>query len=180
MPTPIPFADDGGTPARRATPPAPRIPIWRFLIALAALPPLLAFMAAASWLAWMCFEGVMGPPGAVIALAGMAALAALIRRHTGMEVGLALCLVAVVGLIGLVWVVFALLAVALVASGEAAPLVGLGVSVARSLDRIITGVAVRTVPPDVANLHEPPERLVHAGADRLAQFASADAGALAH
>ena len=47
----------------------------------------------------------------------MAALAALIRRHTGMEVGLALCLVAVVGLIGLVWVVFALLAVALVASG---------------------------------------------------------------
>ena len=64
----------------------------------------------------------MGPPGAVIALAGMAALAALIRRHTGMEVGLALCLVAVVGLIGLVWVVFALLAVALVASGVRRPL----------------------------------------------------------
>jgi hypothetical protein len=100
-----------GTPA---SPLAPRFPVWRFLLAVAALPPLLAFMAAAFGLAWMCFRGVMGPP-AVIALVGIAALAALIRRHTGMEVGLALCLIAVVGLIGLVWVVFALLAVALVA-----------------------------------------------------------------
>ena len=59
----------------------------------------------------------MGPPGAVIALAGIAALAALIRRHTGMEIGMALCLIAVVGLVGLAWVVFALLAVALVGVG---------------------------------------------------------------
>ena len=97
MPTPIPFADDGGTPAwraRHAPPPALRFPIWRFLLAVAALPSLLAFMAAASWLAWMCFQGVMGPPGAVIALAGIAALAALIRRHTGMAPWLALSLVA--------------------------------------------------------------------------------------
>jgi hypothetical protein len=118
MPTPIPFADDGGNPtwrAHHALPPAPRFLIWRFLLAVAALPPLLAFMAAASWLAWMCFRGVMGPPGAIIALVGIAALAALIRRHTGMEVGLALCLIAVVGLVAVVWVVFALLAVALVA-----------------------------------------------------------------
>jgi hypothetical protein len=118
MPTPIPFADDGGTPAwraRHASPPALRFPIWRFLLAIAALPPLLAFMAAASWLAWMCFEGVMGPPAAIIALAGIAAVAAFIRRHTGMQVGMALCVVAVVGLVGVVWVVFALLAVALVA-----------------------------------------------------------------
>ena len=54
-------------------------------------------MAAASWLAWMCIQGVMGPPAAIIALVGMAALAALIRRHTGMEAGMALCLIAVVG-----------------------------------------------------------------------------------
>ena len=118
MPTPIPFADDGGTPAwhaRHASPPALRFPIWRFLLAIAALPPLLAFMAAASWLAWMCFEGVMGPPAAIIALAGIAVVAAFIRRHTGMQIGIALCVVAVVGLVGVVWVVFALLAVALVA-----------------------------------------------------------------
>ena len=83
MATPIPFDDDGGTPAWPASPPAPRFSVWRFLLALAALPPLLAFMAAASWLAWTCFRGVMGPPGAVIALVGIAALAALIRRHTG-------------------------------------------------------------------------------------------------
>ena len=58
----------------------------------------------------------MGAPAAIIALAGIAALAAFIRRHTGgMEIGLALCLVAVVGLVAVVWVVFALLAVALVA-----------------------------------------------------------------
>ena len=69
MPTPIPFADDGGTPACRANlqtwraNPAPRFPIWRFLLAVAALPPLLAFLAAASWLAWMCFQGVMGTAG---------------------------------------------------------------------------------------------------------------------
>src|ERR1700733_1255145 len=120
MPTPIPFADDGGTPdwrPRHASHSAPRFPIWRFLLAAAALPFLLAFMAAASWLAWMCFRGAMGPPGAVIALVGIAALAALIPRHTGMEIGMALCLIAVVGLFGVVWVVFALLAVALVAGG---------------------------------------------------------------
>ena len=118
MATPIPFADDGGTPAwraRHASHSAPHFPIWRFLLAVAALPFLLAFMAAASWLAWMCFRGAMGPPGAVIALVGIAALAAFIRRPTGMEIGMALCLIAVVGLIGVVWVMFALLAVALVA-----------------------------------------------------------------
>jgi hypothetical protein len=118
MPTPIPFADDGGTPAwraRHALHPALRFPIWRFLVALAALPFLLVFMAAASWLSWMCFQGVMGPPGAIIALVGIAALAALIRCHTGMALGAALSLVALVGLAGLVWVVFALLAVGLVA-----------------------------------------------------------------
>ena len=123
MPTPIPFADDGGTPAwsaRHAPPPAPRFPIRRFMLALAVLPFLLAFMAAASWLAWMCFRGVIGPPGAIIALTGIAALAGLIRRHTGMEIGMALCLIAVVGFIGVVWVVFALLAVALVAGCDVA------------------------------------------------------------
>ena len=103
---------------RRGTPlPAPRFLIWRFLFAAAALPPLLAFMAAASWLTWMCFQGAMGTPGAVIALVGIAALAALIRRHTGMEVGMALSLIAMVGLVVLVWVVFAFVALALVAGG---------------------------------------------------------------
>ena len=103
-----------GTPA---SPLAPRFPVWRFLLALGALPPLLAFMAAASWLAWMCFRGIIGPPSAVIVLVGIAALAALIRRHTGIEVCLALCLIALVGLVAVVWVIFALLAVALVAGG---------------------------------------------------------------
>jgi hypothetical protein len=103
-----------GTPA---SPPAPCFLILQFLIALAALPFLLVFMAAASWLAWMCFQGVMGPPGAIIALAGIAALAALIRRHTGMEIGMALCLIAVVALAGVVWNVLAPLSVALVARG---------------------------------------------------------------
>ena len=56
-------------------------------------------------------------PGAVIALVGIAALAALIRRHTGMEVGMALPLIAMVGLVVLVWVVFAFVALALVAGG---------------------------------------------------------------
>jgi hypothetical protein len=107
MPTPIPF--DGGSPACRANlqtwraNPAPRFPIWRFLLAVAALPPLLAFLAAASWLAWMCFQGVMGTLGALMALAGIAALAALIRRHTGMALGAALTFVALVGLAGLGW-----------------------------------------------------------------------------
>jgi hypothetical protein len=64
---------------------------------------------------WKSFEGVMGTLGAVIALAGVAALAALIRRHTGLEVGLALCLIAVVGLIAVVWVAVALVALAVVA-----------------------------------------------------------------
>ena len=115
--------DDGGTPAYRANlqtwraNPAPRFPIWRFLLAVTALPPLLAFLAAASWLSWMCFQGITGPPAAIIALVGIAALAALIRRHTGIALGAALSLVALVGLAGLVWVVFALLALALVAGG---------------------------------------------------------------
>jgi hypothetical protein len=59
MPTPIPFADDGGTPAwraRHASPPAPHFPaVWRFLLAALVLPPLLAFIATAFWLVWMCF-----------------------------------------------------------------------------------------------------------------------------
>jgi hypothetical protein len=82
MPTPIAF-DDGGTPAYRANlqtwraNPVPRFPIWHFLLAVAAQPPLLAFLAAASW---MCFQGIMGPSAAIIALVGIAALAALIRR----------------------------------------------------------------------------------------------------
>ena len=119
MPTPIPFADDGGTPAwrgRHAPPLAPRFPIWRFLL-VAALPFLLVFMAAASWLAWMCFQGVMGPAGAIIALVGIAALAVFIRRHTGAQIGMALCLIAVVGLAGLGWVIIALVALALVTGG---------------------------------------------------------------
>ena len=61
--------------------------------------------------------GRHGPAGAIIALAGIAAVAAFMRRHTGMEVGLALCLIAVVELVGVVWVVFALVAVAVVAGG---------------------------------------------------------------
>ena len=123
MPTPIPFADDGGTRAYRAnqatwrTLPAAGISIWRFLLAVAALPPLLAFVAAASWLAWMCVQGVMGTPAAILALTGIAALAALIRRHTGMDLGPALTLVALVGLAGLGWVVIALVALALVTGG---------------------------------------------------------------
>ena len=117
MPTPIP-CDDGGTRAYRANldtwrTPAPRFPLWRFMFAPLTLPLLLPLMAAAAWLAWALFQGVMGTPGAVIA--GIAALAALIRRHTGMEVGLALCLIAVVGLVVLVWVVFALVVLELVA-----------------------------------------------------------------
>jgi hypothetical protein len=119
MPAPIPFADDGGTRANLDTwrTPAPRFPLWRFMFAALALPLLLPFMAAAAWLAWMCFQGVMGTPGAVITLVGIAALAALIRRHTGMEVGMALCFIAIVGLAVLVWVVFALVALAMVQGG---------------------------------------------------------------
>ena len=150
MPAPIPFADDGGTPAWRAnqatwrTPPAPRFPIWRFLFALAALPPLLAFMAAASWLAWMCFEGVMGPPGAVIALVGIAALAALIRRHTGMEIGMPRCRSSPwwgwsewCGLSSRCWRWLWW------RGCDVAPLLSLGVSVARVIYRIIAGVSLR-------------------------------------
>jgi len=59
----------------------------------------------------------MGTPGAVIALVGIAALAALIRRHSGMALGGALSLIAMVGLVVLVWVVFALVALALVTGG---------------------------------------------------------------
>jgi hypothetical protein len=123
MSAPVPFADDGGTPARRAhlqtwhTAPPRRFLIWRFLFTAAALPPLLAFMAAASWLTCMCFQDAMGTPGAVIALVGIAALAALIRRHSGMALGGALSLIAMVGLVVLVWIVFALVALALVTGG---------------------------------------------------------------
>ena len=123
MSAPVPFADDGGTPAHRAnsqtwhTVPPPRFLIWRFLFAAAALPPLLAFMAAASWLTWMCFQDAMGTPGAVIALVGIAALAALIRRHSGIALGGALSLIAMVGLVVLVWVVFALVVLTLVTGG---------------------------------------------------------------
>ena len=120
MPTPIPFADDGDTRAYRANldtwrTPAPRFPLWRFMLAALALPLLLPFMAAAAWLAWMCFQGVMGTPGAIIALTGIAALAAMIRWRTSLEGGMALCLIAVVGLVVLVWVVFALVALPVVA-----------------------------------------------------------------
>ena len=120
MPTPIPFADDSGTCSYRANlgtwrTPAPRFPFWRFMFAALALPLLLPFVAAAAWLAWMCFQGVMGTPGAVITLVGIAALAALIRRHSGIEVGRALCFIAIVGLVVLVWVVFAFVALAVVA-----------------------------------------------------------------
>ena len=119
MPTPIPFADDGGIPPGAPATPRPPHHASRSggsCSPLPRAPPLLAFMAAASWLAWMCFQGVMGPPGAIIALVGIAALAALIRRHTGMASRLWRCrLIAVVGLVAVVWVVFALLAVALVA-----------------------------------------------------------------
>ena len=57
---------------------------------------------------------LLGTPGAVIALTGIAALAALIRRHTGMALGPALALFALVGQAGLGWVVIALVASALV------------------------------------------------------------------
>ena len=95
MSTPVPFADDSGTRAYRANvntcrTPTPRFPIWRFLFAAAALPPLLVFLAA---------------------------LAALIRRHMGIGFGAALSLVAVVGFVVLAWVVFAVVASALVAGG---------------------------------------------------------------
>jgi len=74
-------------------------------------------MAAAAWLAWICLQGVMGTPGALIVLTGIAALAALIRRRKGMEVGMAMCLIAVVGLVVVVWVVFAFVALALITGG---------------------------------------------------------------
>ena len=103
----------GGTPAwraRHALHPALGFPISRFLVALAALPFLLVFMAAASWLSWMCFQGVMGhraPPSS----GRHSSPRCPYTMHTGMALGDALSLVALVGLAGLVWVVFALLAV---------------------------------------------------------------------
>ena len=117
MPTPIPFADDGGTPA------------WR---ARHALPPHHAFLSGVScsplprcrpcWRSWQrrpgwpgCASRALWAPGAVIALAGIAALAAIIRRHTGMApLGPRFIARRAGGWLGLMWVVFALLAVALV------------------------------------------------------------------
>jgi hypothetical protein len=64
---------------------------------------------------------------------------------------------------------------------DVAPLVGLGVSVARSLDRII--ICAAPPRPDLSDImkpHEPPERSVHVGAERIAQFLFGDPGALAH
>ena len=124
MPTPIPFADDGNTRAYHAnlqtwrTPPAPRLSIWRFLFASAALPLPLVFLAAASWLAWTCFQGDIGTLDAVVlTLTGIAASAAFIRWHRGMDLGAALTLVALVGLAGLGWIVIARVALALVTGG---------------------------------------------------------------
>ena len=85
---PIPFADDGGTPA---SPPAPRFPIWRFLLALTAL-TVPAEVRGSGVLAGLdVLRGRYGTTGgAVIALTGIAAVVALIRRNTGMTLGAAL------------------------------------------------------------------------------------------
>jgi hypothetical protein len=90
MPTPIPFADDGDTRAWRGRPPspAPRFPIGRFLLAGAAIPPLLAFMIATSW---MCFEGIMEPPRAL-----SLPWCRTIARRTGGWVAIALAALALV------------------------------------------------------------------------------------
>ena len=106
MPTPIPFADDGGTPACRAhlqtaapsrtTLPDLALPARR---CRAAAP---AGVLGSGVLAGLdVLPGCYGNAGRIIALAGIAALAALIRRHTGMALGAALTLVALVGLAGL-------------------------------------------------------------------------------
>src|ERR1700733_13779365 len=53
-------------------------------------------------------------------------------------------------------------------------------SVPRPPNRIIGAVALRAFPPDVPDLDEPLARIVHIGADRLAQLLPGDTGALAH
>jgi hypothetical protein len=73
-----------------------------------ALPPLLAIMAAASWLIWLCLQADLGTECAVTALACLAALVALLRRRTGMGVGAALAFVAQAGLVGVVLRAFAI------------------------------------------------------------------------
>ena len=122
----IPFDDDGGTPA------------WHARLASRTTFPDLARPdrpCRAAVPAGVHGRGILagldvlraryGTTGTIIALVGIAALAAFIRRHTGMQIGIALCVVAVVGLAGAVWVVFALLAVALVAGCDVAPSVDL-------------------------------------------------------
>jgi hypothetical protein len=88
---------------------------------------------------------------------------------------------------GLVWVVFALFGGGADGGGVMWPRSWLRCLHPLSdhpIARIISGVVLRTVPPDVAELHEPLARSIHVAtgaADRLAQFASADAaGTLAH
>ena len=100
-----------GTPA---SPLAPRFPVWRFLLALGGLPPLLAIMAAASWLAWMCFRGVMGPPSASSCWPALRLWQPSYDGTRASKSAWRCALIALVGLVAVVWVVFALLAVALV------------------------------------------------------------------
>ena len=118
MPTPIPFADDGGIPACVA-PATPRIHSTFPNMALPARrcrDTVPTGVHGGGVLAGLdVLPGRFRTAGRVIALVGIAAPAAFIRRHTGMALGAALSLVALVGLAGLVWVAFALLAVALMA-----------------------------------------------------------------
>ena len=117
MPTPIPFADDGGTPAWRARHAPHPLHVSQYG---ASCSPLSRYrptgVHGGGVLAGLdVLPGRFRTAGRVIALVGIAAPAAFIRRHTGMALGAALSLVALVGLAGLVWVAFALLAVALMA-----------------------------------------------------------------
>ena len=117
MPTPIRFADEGGTAAWRARhdpPAAPHFPIWRFLLVVAALPLLLAFMAATLLAGLDMLPGHYGNAGRYPRLDGNSGPGSPHTTAHGHELGAALMtLVAVVGLVGLVWVVFALVALAL-------------------------------------------------------------------
>jgi hypothetical protein len=116
------FQDDGGTPGWRTNQatwhpaPTPRFHPWQFLFAALALPPLLAIMAAASWLIWICLQAGLGTQGAITALAVLAALVALLRRRTGMGIGAAMAFVALAGLVGVVWLCFGMIGWALIAS----------------------------------------------------------------